>query len=408
MSNSILLISDDKKFANDTSQKLIFLRNNDCVTVSDYQDASFNVKLKKADIVLIHENSSKNLTLDLIASLRQNSQLCIILLCSTYDSDFILSAYDCGIDDFAFASAENFELVIRTVNNIKHNSIKLSALKNNKILEQIGVIDDVTGFYNYKYAKQVIENILLDNYSEDSTFIVLTPSNSFKQQFSTEKMADAVKASVRISDVVTLGKGAAFYILLTKTDINGALIVLNKIKENYGDDFELCSGIVSVQEDNFDKLEHKALHALSNSIATNAEYIIAHDSENTLDNWLGDSEIKEKKNYKIFRQMFNKKLEKVITPVFYSLQNAWEEKLFGIEIEQFTNSEQCVFRLKHKNQESTLRIIYPGFAKIIISIVHEGLDSPENTEIQLPLAKITRQELVNIVEEFIREFKLSV
>ena len=98
--------------------------------------------------------------------------------------------------------------------------------------------------------------------------------------------------------------------------------------------------------------------------------------------------------------MFNKKLEKVITPLFYRLQKSYEEKLFDTQIEQYTNEEQCVFSLRNKKQESTLRIVYPGFSKIIVYITHAGLDSPEDSEIQLPLTKITQKELGKITENF--------
>ena len=100
-------------------------------------------------------------------------------------------------------------------------------------------------------------------------------------------------------------------------------------------------------------------------------------------------------------------MEKVITPVFYRLQKAWEEKLFNTEIEQYTDGEQCVFHLKNNKQDSTLKIVYPGFAKIIISITHDGLDSPENSEIQLPLTKINQKKLISIVEDFIKDFKYT-
>lgn len=393
---NILFVSDDKEFAENISQKLIFMRNDDNIFVCSYSEASFEIKLKNAQVVFVHQNLSKNLTLELIENLKDK---CVILIASEYDSEFILSAYDSGIDDFLLATADDFELVIRTVNNIKHDSVRLSAMRNVKILEQLGVIDEITGFYNYKYAKQIFENVLKEN----SVFMAISPANSFKDQFSSEKAAIALKSSLRVQDIAALAKGAVFYLLLPDTDINGAIVVLNKLKESY--DIEFCSGIVSVHTDNFDELEQNALQALANASATNAEYVIFENEEKTLDEWL---ENPEEKNYKFFRQIFNKKLEKVITPVFYGLQKTWEEKLFNTEIEQYTNSEQCVFRLKNKNQDSTLRILYPGFTKIVISITHEGLDSPENSEMQLSLTKITQKELVSIVENFIKDFKSTL
>ena len=178
------------------------------------------------------------------------------------------------------------------------------------------------------------------------------------------------------------------------------------IHANYGDDFELCAGISGIANKDFKEMEKDALQALSDAMATNAEYVFAQAKEETLDEWLDDT-VDKPKNYKIFKQIFNKKLEKVITPVFFRLQKAWEEKLFETEIEQSIGDDMCVFHLKNKKQDSTLRIIYPGFAKIMISITHEGLDSPENKEIQLPLTKISQKELVGIIEDFIKDFKYT-
>ena len=42
-----------------------------------------------------------------------------------------------------------------------------------------------------------------------------------------------------------------------------------------------------------------------------------------------------------------------------------------------------------------------------IYINHEGLDSPENKEIQLSLTKISQKELITIVEDFIKDFKYT-
>ena len=178
------------------------------------------------------------------------------------------------------------------------------------------------------------------------------------------------------------------------------------IKEAYGADFRICAGISSIAHKNFNEMEHDALRALSEAVSTNVDYVVASDKEDTLDEWLDDS-VEMPKNYKIFRQIFNKKMEKVIAPVFFRLQKAYEEKLFDTKIEQYTDAEQCVFHLKNQNQDSTLRIVYPGFAKIIVYITHEGLDSPENREIQLALTKISQKELVKIVEDFIKEFKYT-
>lgn len=404
--NSILLISDDEKFATNLKSKLIFLRKDDVITTSNFDEAEQNLELTLANIVLVHENSSKKETINLIKNLRSNEAICIILLAKEYDKELILTSYDSGIDDFVMSDADAFELVIRVINNIKHNSIKLKTLRNSKILEQLHVIDELTGIYSYNHSQQVIENAIDNNLYKEGIFMIVSPSEETKTTFSIEKMSSAVSKSVRVNDIVTLGRGTRFYIFLPKTDVNGALVVFNKIKENYGENYELRVGISEITNKTFNDFEKDALQALSDALATNTDYVLAEAKEATLDEWLEDTENKPQ-NYKIFKQIFNKKLEKVISPVFFRLQKTWENKLFETEIEQSTNDNMCIFHLKNKKQDSTLRIIYPGFAKIIVTINHDGLDSPENKEIQLSLPKVTQKELINIVEEFIKDFKYT-
>ena len=361
-----------------------------------------------ATLVIIHTifSNSKKETIELIKNLRSNEAICIILLAKEYDEELILTSYDSGIDDFVMSDADAFELVIRVINNIKHNSIKLKTLRNSKILEQLHVIDELTGIYSYNYSQQVIENAIDNNLYKEGIFMIVSPSEETKTTFSIEKMSSAVSKSVRVNDIVTLGRGTRFYIFLPKTDVNGALVVFNKIKENYGENYELRVGISEITNKTFNDFEKDALQALSDALATNTDYVLAEAKEATLDEWLEDTENKPQ-NYKIFKQIFNKKLEKVISPVFFRLQKTWENKLFETEIEQSTNDNMCIFHLKNKKQDSTLRIIYPGFAKIIVTINHDGLDSPENKEIQLSLPKVTQKELINIVEEFIKDFKYT-
>lgn len=369
---NILLVSDDNDFAYKLKEKLVFLRKDDIITVADYKE-----DLPEADVVLIHDNNAD--TLNLIEKLRVDESLCIILVANSYDN-VILSAADVGVDDFILANAPDFEFVIRIINNMKYRGAKLFANRNFKLL-----CDEFAGLYRHEFCKP-----LIDDY-KSGTFVALTPCD--KVSFSVKNISDAIKSALRTDDIAFLGAGANFYIFLPDTDFNGAVTVFNKINS----DIQIKAGFTDISCEDYEK---RALNALAE--ASDGGYAFAEIIEDTLDEWLSDA---QKGNYKLFRKIFNKKLERVIAPVFYRLQKSYEERLFETEIEQFTNSEQCAFNLKNKNGESSLRIIYPGFAKIMIYITHEGLDSPENREISLQLDKITQKELIGIVERFIEEFK---
>ena len=51
-----------------------------------------------------------------------------------------------------------------------------------------------------------------------------------------------------------------------------------------------------------------------------------------------------------------------------------------------------------------LKIVYPGFSKVIVYIVYSGLDSPENREISLPINMLHQKEVSQVVEKFIKEY----
>lgn len=387
----IVLISDDNEFVENLRNKLVFLRNTDFVVVLKYADAMSSKEFEDAQIVLVQENPE--FSTDLIVELRKKTNLCIILLANSYNREAILAFIDAGADDFILSSADDFEFVIRIINNIKRSS-NIVTKRNEKLLKYLNVIDN--GLYCKDYLKYLIDETT-------SYFVALSPTDNVKTDFSNANFAEVIKTSVRPQDVVFKSDDLIFYILLSQTDYSGVLVVLDRIKQKLN--FDICAGVSYIQNLSCYEIEQNALRALDKAFATGVEFVFAEEKNETVsDEWLCDY---QKNNYKFFRQIFNKKLEKVISPIFYRLQKSYEAKLDDTEIEQYTNNKECIFRLKSSISESFLKITYPGFAKIIIQIIHVGLDSPENREIQISLSKFTQKELIAIIENFIKEYKES-
>lgn len=384
----ILLVSDDNSFAQKLDEKLVFLRKNDEVVISDYASAFDFVA--GCSVVLVHQNSTTEQTLSLIKDLRKNKEICLILVANTKDEGLILESADLGVDDFILADAENFEFVLRIVHNIEFSVVKQLSQGYINLLKQVNVVDEYSGLFNYEYCQSIMKA------QKDGIFMAISPCD--KMKFSLDDIAFAIKFAIRKNDIAFVGRGSNFYLYLKDTDFDGAKIVFDKINSK----IKINAGVADISGKTFKVYEKEAQDALIEAQKTEQDFVIQHARENTLDEWLADTNTG---NYKLFRKIFNAKLEKVITPVFYRLQKSYEDKLKNTEIVQFTTDEQCVFELKNKNSKSILRIIYPGFAKIVISIKHEGLDSPENSEISLPLDKVTQKELIEIVENFIKEYK---
>lgn len=403
--NNILLITDDTATIEAFDDKLVLLRESDRVSYCDYENAPDVIFANSYDIAILHENANKNKTLALIKYIKDKCSN-IILLINSYDRDFVLSAYDEGIDDYFSVKSDPSEMLIRVINCIKKTNLKNELVRYKNYLTSYGVLSETNGFFSQKFTEEICQ-LELENFAGTGAFIVITPDEEGKATFSAETLCSAIKKSIRTGDIAAMANGSKYYILLSETGLNGAVSVYEKIKADLNGQFTIKAGICEIKGKKFKETEKRAQCALTEAMINNQEMVIYADKNETLDEWLDTPQITEK-NYKLFRQIFNKKLEKVIAPVFYRLQKSYEEKLFNTKIEQYTDENQSVFCLKNQKQESKLKIVYPGFAKIIIYITHAGLDSPENSEISMPLNKITQKELIKIVEDFIKEFKSTI
>ena len=405
--DNILLITDEEEVAQSVLSKLVLLRESDSIAVCDYKSAKVSLKTPSISVVIIHENEDREKTINLIKSIK-SSDCEIILLANSYNREFILSAYDCGIADYFTADSDACEMLIRTINCFKIKSLKINSARNLELLKMLCVVDEETGFYKYKFCKDLLADIISNPATLNGMFIVLALDEDCKTRFSADKLSKAIKASVRCDDIVFVVKGGKFYLILPNIDKIGAISVVNKIQDILDKNLIIRAGICRIADNaEFEKLEKSAFSALSEACQTKETAVIFEKKNNSLDTWLDDEE-KDDKNFKLFKNAYNNKLEKVITPVFFRLQKAYEEKLFNTKITQYTDEFQSVFRLIHEGKESRLKITYPGFAKIVIYISHDGLDTPDNREIELKLNEVTPKEISAIVENFIKEYKSTI
>ncbi len=404
--DNILLVTDDEDVAEAVLSKLVLLRESDSIAVCDYKMAKKLLENPSVSIVLVHENKDKEKTLSFLNTII-SPEYETILLVNDYDQDFILAAYDLGLSDYYSVKSESYEMLIRTVNCFKRRSFKVRYSRDFALLVRMGVVDEETGFYKYKYSRELLAEFIKDKRVQNGMFIVLVLDEASKTRFSADKLSQAIKKSVRCDDVVSVAKGGKFYMILPNVDKLGAFAVVNKIQDILGAKLIVRAGVCRIENKTFDRLEKEAFAALSEACQTNETAVFLEEHVKTLDEWLDDEE-KDDKNFKLFQNAYNNKLEKVIAPVFFRLQKTYEEKLFNTKIEQYSDELQSVFQLKHGDRESRLKITYPGFAKIMIYIIHEGLDTPENKEISLNLNAVTQKGLAKIVEDFIKEFKQSV
>lgn len=411
--SNIILITNDNNVVDILTPKLVLLREIDNILTTAYSDAIKTIQNIIPEVILIYCAEEKNECLELIKTIKTSEKTkntSILLLIDEYEQDFVLNAYEENIADYLNVYADDAELLMRTIWGIKKNSCMTTMQKQKSLLERLGVIDKSTGFYTNDYCEKIFENEFNDlaENNDDGILMLISASDESKTRLSPLQLAKAIKISTRNSDVIVHSSANRFYVLLRETQLKGAFCVWDKIKRAVGEQYTINAGISPVSEKAFNELKDELLNALVEATSTNKDLVIVSEEEKTSPgDWL-DKINSTQKNFKLFKQAFNKKLEKVITPVFFQIQKLYEEKLYKTQIEQYSNETLSAFILKKEDQIGELKITYPGFAKINIDIIHQGLDSPENKRITLDLTELDETKLTQILEDFIAEFSTSI
>lgn len=414
--SNIIFVANDSSAVNILKPKLVLLREIDSIISANYVGAIAMIKEFHPEVVLLYCSTEQEDCLKLIKTIKSDPEISstsILLVLREYEQDFVLSAYDEGITDYFMLNSDNAEVLVRTIWGFKKHTLVSSVIKQHKILEDLGVINKTTGFYSVEFCDKIFDNELKNlKGKSDSILILISPSEQSKTTLNPAVLAQAIKDSTRKSDIVSHSNSNHFYILLTETNLQGAFRVIEKIKDTLGKDvlgadYTISGGVSPVAQKSFEKLKKELLNALVEATSTNQEIVIvSEEQKQSSSEWLNKVNSNQK-NFKLFKQAFLKKVDKVITPVFFQVQKLYEDKLFKTKIEQSSTANLSSFVLKKINCTSELKITYPGFSKINIDIVHQGLDSPENSRISLDLTELDEKKLTKILEDFIQEFKKS-
>lgn len=405
-SNNILLITDYEDIAKSVLEKLVLLRENDSITVCNTKNVKKFLEKSLYYIAILHETDSQNQTIRLINTIKETEKSVeIILLLNDIQPEFILEAYDNGIYDYFLTDSESYEMLIKTVNCFRLRQLKESSMRNVKFLNQLGVIDTKNGLYHYKHLKDIFIDISDNLRIQNGFFVIMTLDEKTKTKISTNRLAQAIKNSVREDDIIASARGGKFYLILPNIDLNGTNSVIQKIQNKMGQDFKLRSGLAKIGIQSFETLDKMAQDSLTSAIQNDVISVCLENNINIQNNWLEDDIPAEKKDFKLFKMAFTNKMNNVITPGFFRFQKECETKLTNTEVSQYANNIESVFSLKNENVHSELVIRYNGYAKFKIELNHSGLDSPENFKTEIPLKSMTDKYLSGLLKRLKDEYK---
>lgn len=409
--NNILLITDNEEVAKSVTDKLVLLRNNDCITVCDTKNIKKALNKSMYCVIIVHEAETKEATIKRILSIKEikpDSE--IILLLDEINPYLILESYDKGIYDYFLTDSDDYEMLIKTINCFKLRVSKEIQKRNEQFLYKLGVIDAKTNLYHYKYLKEIFLDISEDLRVQNGVFIILTLDDKIKTKISTNRLAIAIKGCVRGDDTIAIARGGKFYMVLPNINLDGATELIQKIQNKMGEDFPIRAGLAKIGIQSFETLDKNAQDGLISAIQNEQIAVCLENNKKPQNAWLNDDEdqVETQKSFKLFKILFTNKMNSVITPLFYRYQREFESKLTDTTVSQYSNNIESVFCLKNDILRSELTIHYNGYAKFYIRISHSGLDSAENTDLEIPLSTMTEKYLSSLLKQLKDEYRQSI
>lgn len=405
--NNILLISEDENATELILNKLVLLRDNDKITKCNCKETKKALQNSLYCVVLLYADIKEQelifKTIKTIKETKPDSE--IILIPNDINTELILKAYDAGIYDYIPIDAESFDFVIKTINCYKLRTLKNIEQRNEKFLYQQGVIDEKTNLYKCNYLKDIFIDIADDLRIQNGIFSILTLNDKNKTKISTNRLAGIIKTTVRGDDIIATARGGKFYLILPNIDLEGTKKLIQKIQDKMGEEFKIHAGMSKIGIQSFETLDKITQDSLKSAIQNDEMTVSLSEVTGMQNGWLEDEDQPRHKDFKLFKVAFTNKMKNVIEPIFFRFQKECETKLTNTQVSQYANNIESVFSIKNETLHSELVIRFNGYAKFKIEINHSGLDSAENTKLEIPLSQLTDKELTKLLKQLKQEYK---
>lgn len=405
--NNILLISEDENATELILNKLVLLRDNDKITKCNCKETKKALQNSLYCVVLLYADIKEQelifKTIKTIKETKPDSE--IILIPNDTNTELILKAYDAGIYDYVPIDAESFDFVIKTINCYKLRTLKNIEQRNEKFLYQQGVIDEKTNLYKCNYLKDIFIDIADDLRIQNGIFSILTLNDKNKTKISTNRLAGIIKTTVRGDDIIATARGGKFYLILPNIDLEGTKKLIQKIQAKMGEEFKIHAGMSKIGIQSFETLDKITQDSLKSAIQNDEMTVSLSEVTGMQNGWLEDEDQPRHKDFKLFKVAFTNKMKNVIEPIFFRFQKECETKLTNTQVSQYANNIESVFSLKNETLHSELVIRFNGYAKFKIEINHSGLDSAENTKLEISLSQLTDKELTKLLKQLKQEYK---
>lgn len=183
-----------------------------------------------------------------IKSMELKKKIPVIILVDENNKELMLKGLQVGIDDYLLEPLDLNELVARTSTLLKRKLIQDALRSGIENSISASVIDPLTKLYNRRYLESHLEEIFFQAKEDNQQIVIMTVDiDNFKlvndkpgwgHDIGDEvlkEVASRTKNCVRDSDLAVRLGGEEFVVVLTKTNLDNALIVAERIRSSVAD-----------------------------------------------------------------------------------------------------------------------------------------------------------------------------
>lgn len=402
MSKNVLLISEDKSNLEFLLSNVSLLRRDEMAGVVSLANIKHAIS---EDIKLILVNEKEYFTDEISKTIelvkRTSAETLIVIVLDKNDNNNIKKYYSKGIFDCINPAALPYEYNLRIMNCLKFLTIQEKSKILSFFLNNTSSVNAKTGLFTHKSLKENFDFIREYPIFKNGSYVILSIDSEVKTKVSMNRLGQNLKKYLRQTDIIAQGAGK-YYLLLPQTGLQGAKAVVEKISDTMGTDIKIHAGICVFGIESFDELEKDANDSLKSAIVKDELYVSLGENMN-IDENLTDT-AKNNKHFKLFQKIFNKKMTELIEPLFFRTEKEFQTKSNGVLISQYANKVECIFSLKSGKNQSELVMRYDGFAKFNLKIIHQGLETCENTQVDIPLNELSEKLLSKYLHLLYSEF----
>lgn len=400
MASKVVLVSDDSDFFDYIRAKLSLRKSDELFTFS-FGELIECLHLLDNSVFIVNSENSQDKTLDLLNILKGAP---VIVSAFNEDENFKKKAYSIGMFDYItlLISDEDFQLrllpAFTVASLLEKNKQYREILINKNIMSKT---NEVFIDYNYVLDKELEQ---INAFSVKAVFLAISPNDTSKFLFNPKSIETVILSNIRKNDILMNYATNKYFLLLFDIDVESAKKIWTKISSSFTE--PIYAGIVNVTDKNRQQLINKALNELHLEI-NKAKKI--ENSNNIIRSITNPTSVnKPYNNFKMFRQEFCKKIEHIISPVFYQIQQKYVNKLVGVNLQQGIGEGYGVFYIKGKNSSSCFKITSPGFSKINIDITYQKTQGDiDSKRITLEPEELEAGLLEDLLEQFINEYKID-